>query len=863
MKLSTIYSILFAACAAVGTLNAADAKAPAPMTAKQAVQAVQKALQARDAAKIGAARAELAKVLARDDVKPEDKVRAHFQIAQSLLQLKQNDGAVAEWNKVLTLKDATPADKVNVHNTIADFYIRQKKNAEAQAEWDKILTLDGASAEQKLAVLYRKADASFRSNFPNSGSHASYFTKGIEGALAIYTDAAKMPDLTNLQKIELARRTANCLLELMKVNEANNALSAAAALPGLTPEERATAQFNLAGAYSRELEKDKALALCREILKAGDAAGKVRLPALNMACGIIRATQGDAAGKAFLEQNSAPESVLKNYLSSIGDYDLIIKDEKAKLADPKNMDRAAPLRQLVSIAFARDDEAMLKNIVEKIIPEQIAAVEKMNLDEARKARQIDAIRAVVARMMPSNTWGLNGIRGKSPKTFAFALSYVLADSKYSNVFILRFKADEAAAKGDPASALTYIERILAIPNLPAKDAFSFQWMRSVIKDSDPVPAVKKLVNASGDEKKQPLMAKTLQQAAQFALKCGFEAKAKKLWAARADMLVKEEKRSLPCTFIENGPKTITDFISCAYVKNPKNLGVLDRKYGDNLKFLLGTDAAITNRQITADAKAAKPTRFAATCDEEGVYLFFIMPATEERIRNIRSGYAGFGGFEMYLAYGYDQPYQCYLTDTANPGKSGFFRTQYDNRGHRHAERDTNTTFATAYGKDTVYFLVKVDWSGVMNGIPVNGTKWEFEPILWDRGGWSWGGSKSVHNRSSFGDLVFANMTAANRTRIKHRLLAIARNTYRASLSERNGCLEQWMDPELGDQAFYFKAVEPLRKKLDAAAGAIKADMSDADINRIFDESYELMINIKFVLQDLRREYLAEQFVTEE
>ena len=310
MKRSTFYSILLAACAAVGALNAADAKTPAPMTAQQAVQAVQKALQSKNAAQIAAARADLDKVLARDDVKPADKVRAHFQIAQTYQQLKQNDDAVAEWNRVLTLKDATPADKVNVHNTIADFYARQKKNAEAQAEWDKILTLEGADAGHKLPVLYRKAEASFRSNFQYSGSASTYFNKGIEGALAIYTEAEKtMPGLTNMQKIELAKRIANCQLELMKVDEANAKLAAAAALPGLTPDELATAKFNLADAYRRELETDKALAVFEDLLKAETLPGNMRGQVLNMAGAIVRAKQGDAAYKAFLDRNNAPQSL--------------------------------------------------------------------------------------------------------------------------------------------------------------------------------------------------------------------------------------------------------------------------------------------------------------------------------------------------------------------------------------------------------------------------------------------------------------------------------------------------------------------------------------------------------------------------
>jgi len=71
-----------------------------------------------------------------------------------------------------------------------------------------------------------------------------------------------------------------------------------------------------------------------------------------------------------------------------------------------------------------------------------------------------------------------------------------------------------------------------------------------------------------------------------------------------------------------------------------------------------------------------------------------------------------------------------------------------------------------------------------------------------------------------------------------------------------------MDPELGDRKFYLEVVEPFKKKYGAYVGAIKPDMPDAEVNRIYDEAYLTLINTKYVIQKLRREYLAKRFVEE-
>ncbi len=306
-----------------------------------------------------------------------------------------------------------------------------------------------------------------------------------------------------------------------------------------------------------------------------------------------------------------------------------------------------------------------------------------------------------------------------------------------------------------------------------------------------------LYKAAADEKyhKQDRIAEALKNYARFALSISKEDMARALWDARNAMILSLPKPTLKVPFVQNGPKDIAEFMASDYIKNPENIGVLDRKFGNNLQFLLETDSAITGRTVTAgDANNKNFTTFTATCDEEGVRLFFMMPTTKENVEKMRLGYGGFGGFETYLATGFDQPYTCLLIDCPpNMGVYDTFVTMYDNRFYQRAlASKKNIAYDFKLVGDQVLLLITVDWTAVANGIPENGSKWEFEPIHWEKGGYSWGGSESVHNRSSYGQLIFDNMTPENVTKIKRRLLSFAKKAYNRENSSRDGgLLEHW------------------------------------------------------------------------
>ena len=107
------------------------------------------------------------------------------------------------------------------------------------------------------------------------------------------------------------------------------------------------------------------------------------------------------------------------------------------------------------------------------------------------------------------------------------------------------------------------------------------------------------------------------------------------------------------------------------------------------------------------------------------------------------------------------------------------------------------------------------------------------------------------------------MTPENRTAIKRSLLPKAKAAWNTEMSSRTGgVVEHWQDPELGDVRFDKEVIAPFRAKYGAYAAAIKANMTDEEVNRIYDEAYDVLINTKFYVQQLRVDYL-DKLLTEE
>ena len=377
----------------------------------------------------------------------------------------------------------------------------------------------------------------------------------------------------------------------------------------------------------------------------------------------------------------------------------------------------------------------------------------------------------------------------------------------------------------------------------------------------------KLYEAKGDPSKviaafestnRVAWAESLGKAARALLKDGNEDAARKVWAKRAEIAPPVRQPVLDMPFWKDAPHDIRGILESDFYKKAAK-GLLNRRYGDNLKFLIETDSATLGREMTTDkGEAFRPTELFAFWDQYGVKI--LLRSYVDNIADVRLGYGGPGGYETYLSTGIDDPYHCIMFDSREGAErpDDSFVTQYNNgTGYRRVNlKDGTLEFTNLYLDDGAVTLITIPWCAAFAAAPWNREAWYFEPIHWAHGGLSWGGSISVHNRSTFGKLRFTGGDAASYTAVKRILLPVAKAKFGNACSARgNGQVEVWSDPELGDQEFYLAEVKPLVERIKPLMALVKKDMSDADVVKVWDAVGEDAMNVDFIVSRLRTKWL--------
>ena len=264
-----------------------------------------------------------------------------------------------------------------------------------------------------------------------------------------------------------------------------------------------------------------------------------------------------------------------------------------------------------------------------------------------------------------------------------------------------------------------------------------------------------------------------------------------------------------------------------------------------------------------NGKPFRPTEIFTFCDAKGVKVMLRQFCDKETLEKFKGGFGGIGGYEAYIATGFDTPYTFLGFGPGETKLHSDFLTQYDNgTGYRNPKSEDDSILLSNYiADDSVVSLLAFSWVKAFANLPSNGDKWYFESLCWSNGGWSWGGSKSVHNRSAFGALVFEGITPKAAAEIRRSVVKKACDTYWNAKSARsNGQVEIWKDPELGDPEFYKECVEPLVKRLDTYTGKVKADMSDEDVMEVYENAAREWMNIDFVVSSLRSRYIKQKML---
>lgn len=355
------------------------------------------------------------------------------------------------------------------------------------------------------------------------------------------------------------------------------------------------------------------------------------------------------------------------------------------------------------------------------------------------------------------------------------------------------------------------------------------------------------------------MAENLGKAAKWLLKGGDEAAARRVWAKREAIVPPPAQPVLDMAYWADAPHDIRGIVESERYRKAEK-GYLNRRYGNNLKFLIETDSALLGRQMTTDdGKSFRPTEVFAFWDRFGVKI--MLRSFVDDPEAMRDGLLDPGGYEAYLATGDEDPYHCVMIDSREGGRSDdSFVTQYNNGTgfRRFTTKDGTLRLDTLYLEDGAATLLSIPWTAAFAATPWKREAWYFEPIHWAHGGLSWGGSMSVHYRSMFGKLRFTGGDDASYAAVKRQLVFAAKECLAQACSPHaNGCVERWQDPELGDQEFYLARVKPLVTRLSEALGAVNAKTDAAGVFLAYDQAVDDALNIDYLVSRLRTEWIEE------
>ena len=389
----------------------------------------------------------------------------------------------------------------------------------------------------------------------------------------------------------------------------------------------------------------------------------------------------------------------------------------------------------------------------------------------------------------------------------------------------------------------------AKPAIAPFDQLRFEMIRALAEGRDMVP-VAKAANLGAKE-----YARALRIAAQWCLNLRRNEECERYAAAYRALIKEPPARRYTVRFMDRPANSIAvwrgiaDSLEKSYV-DVKMCGDLDN---------LDTDVATGRTAIEKTALDSRDARMEVTafCDVYGIKI--AMRVVDPNARAVECGFAGGIGTECYFAAGRDEPYICFGS-SPREGLGFVFYTSYSSAGYRRVEfDDAKSPYAlrqeTEFTDGDYVFMISLPWRAFYQRLPSDGTEWRFECLA---DGYSWGGSQGVHESSSWGSLVFA-LTPAQLSAIRRRLVYDTYKTWNKSGHGSLSAFNRWGDPVIGDPAFYAAALKPLEDGLKAQAAKVKADMSDAEVDEVYEKGAKVWIGLEREIDALRRKWLLEKF----
>jgi tetratricopeptide (TPR) repeat protein len=720
---------------------------------------------------------------------------------------------------------------------------------------DKARLLDMAGdAVLKQATPYKSAEDYF--------DNLKFSQQQYEQVKSYYDQILADDAIANSSKIKALNDLANAYigsldgqyLDKMDISPANEFVERALKLPNLTPTDQASALSNIGAMYARQARYADAVAAYEKVVALDINDGLKRRAWQAMAN--IQISQGNADGAIATAKAHGLDLV--DIYKKLGQDDAAVAEITKTLDDATVSDAARwatftklPYFGWVSSLYPnkiRSNRQALLQLSQKYLPAFLQT------DPNRATTFLPLVKAVPALRSDYYNGGY-----ADPELLVWYAPLLLKAPKLSDkdYALVTTRYIDAMAALDVSKAVALAKDAAADPRLNAATQFWALLVNTALsgKNADTGKVIKAEKTLPEKDKAQAVLS-----AAQTALQAGNEDASRSLYASYEGLFAHSLTATIRSTFVQNAPFDVGSWMNSGLLQNKDITAKMDRPYGDNLEFLNLTDSSTTGRNAAATDKkdsGSTDTNLHTVFDAQGIHLFFDLHDTQAQ--EVLDGTIGGGSIEMYLAPGENQPYYTFipnLPDGAIDTGPGYFITMYPNGRWRNPSTDDGTLKTNTHRtKDGFGLSLFLSWDLFYDKLPQNGTKWQFEAIRWTRsGGLSFAGSQSVHNRSSWGDIIFEGMTPEVLTAIKRGIIfdAVAQYKKAKKITQPVG---HWADPELGDPAFFEAKVKPLYARLDAYAEKVNKEMTAADTETLFKEAVPDWMEINFRVEALRAQYL--------
>lgn len=771
----------------------------------------------------------------------------------------------------LAVSAATPQELNKQYNDIRTT-IRQRKYTDAVQAADAVLADKELSPKDRARFLALAAEASANQGASQYAAARAYYEKIIEDAAIDNT--AKIDAINGLADAYIKSLTGQ-YLDRMDLAPAHNTLNRALQLPELKAEERALALLNIGRLYDREDKNQEAIDTYLQIQKL-DVSDATKDKAWQAIIDVYvkevlfddDATAREATQNAVTIAQKQGFDLLSLY-NRMGDFNAAKELLLKVLDDPQSTDaqRWAAFSQLPCFTRSsglgrvdgRSNPVEFRALLREI--QEVSSKYLPGLLEADPSRGSILLTTFKEAPVSPNIFYYS--TNASPDYVAWAgaiLSHVpkLSDKDY--ILVKQKYGDALAAQGDIGQIVPELQGTAEDARVDESTKF---WAK--LASASLVPRGRSISEIVGEQKtlSEKEKAQAILDAAQTVLLAGKDSGAQNLYEAYKKIVPDLPTATIKSTFMEQAPTDVGSWMNSEQVKSGKNRAQFDRPYGDNLKLLQETDANV-ERAATSESKNAgdRNTDFYVATDSQGIHFFIY--AHDEHAQKVQDGLLRGSEFETYFAPGENQPYYWLMPKLPNtPARfsASSFVTMYPNANWRMPSTEDGTFRSDVRRvKDGFGITMSFSWELFYDKLPRNGTKWRFESIRWTRsGGFSFAGSQSVHNPSSWGDIVFDNLTPQNITAIKRAIIFSAVQKYQEAKRVTSPVM-RWNDAELGDPAFYQRDVAPLLARLDGYAARTKEQMTDADIEDIFQNAVPGWMELEHNVDGMRAQYLKNKML---